>query len=362
MKSTLKSRPATHAHTAATHSAVRHKPSHGARSEQVAQGGGLTAGIASAPRVALQRKQLHAAFGHAIQRQDGPEGEELLQGKFSTLQRQGPEEEELLQGKFGPVQRQPGPEEEELLQGKFDAVQRQGPEEEELQMKQRVRTATPAQIEAYPAPRKNNTGLPDNLKSGIESLSGMSMDNVKVHYNSGKPAQLNALAYAQGSDIHVAPGQERYLPHEAWHVAQQAQGRVRPTIQVKDGVPVNDDKGLEQEADVMGQRALQTKYDRSEGGGSVAQAKCAACESEEVAQSMSRSAVGRGSRDVPQRMAYSGPVVQRACYVWSGTGCGGTRRGPVTSLHNAKNKGNKSWSPNADGDPCHGKRTMKGHC
>jgi Domain of unknown function (DUF4157) len=102
---------------------------------------------------------------------------------------------------------------------------------------------------------KNQTGLPDNLKSGVESLSGMSMDAVRVHYNSGQPAQMNAHAFAQGTDIHVAPGQEQHLPHEAWHVVQQAQGRVRPTLQMKSGVPVNDDKGLEQEADVMGQRA-----------------------------------------------------------------------------------------------------------
>lgn len=99
-------------------------------------------------------------------------------------------------------------------------------------------------------------GLPSQLKQGIESLSGMSMDNVKVHYNSSQPAQLNAHAYAQGSDIHVAPGQEKHLPHEAWHVVQQAQGRVQPTMQMKGGIPVNDDNGLEHEADVMGSRAL----------------------------------------------------------------------------------------------------------
>ena len=102
----------------------------------------------------------------------------------------------------------------------------------------------------------NRTGLPDHLKTGIESLSGLSMDPVKVHYNSSQPAQLNALAYAQGTDIHLAPGQENHLPHEAWHVVQQARGRVKPTMQMKEGVPVNDDKGLEQEADVMGAKAL----------------------------------------------------------------------------------------------------------
>jgi hypothetical protein len=103
--------------------------------------------------------------------------------------------------------------------------------------------------------RPNHTGLPDHLKAGIENLSGFSLDNVKVHYHSDKPAQLNALAYTQGTDIHVAPGQERHLPHEAWHVVQQAQGRVQPTMQLKDGVPVNDDTGLEYEADVMGAKA-----------------------------------------------------------------------------------------------------------
>ncbi len=107
------------------------------------------------------------------------------------------------------------------------------------------------------AAQANQTGLPDNLKAGIESLSGMSMDHVNVHYNSPEPAQLNAHAYAQGSDIHVAPGQEKHLPHEAWHVVQQAQGRVRPTMQMKTGVAVNDDAGLEAEADQMGAKAMQ---------------------------------------------------------------------------------------------------------
>ncbi|MEL6562140.1 MAG: DUF4157 domain-containing protein [Bacteroidota bacterium] len=105
----------------------------------------------------------------------------------------------------------------------------------------------------------NNTGMPDHLKSGIENLSGYSMDDVKVHYNSNKPAQLQAHAYAQGTDIHIASGQEKHLPHEAWHVVQQKQGRVKPTIQLKGGIHVNDDTGLEKEADVMGEKAMHTK-------------------------------------------------------------------------------------------------------
>ncbi|MBP5439435.1 MAG: DUF4157 domain-containing protein [Fibrobacter sp.] len=109
------------------------------------------------------------------------------------------------------------------------------------------------------APRPNNTGMPDRLKSGIESLSGFSMDNVRVHYNSSKPATVQALAYTQGTDIHVAPGQEKCLPHEAWHVAQQMAGRVSPTTNIN-GMPVNDNAALEHEADVMGEMAVQCKY------------------------------------------------------------------------------------------------------
>src|SRR5690554_921463 len=105
--------------------------------------------------------------------------------------------------------------------------------------------------------KENNTGLPDNLKSGIENLSGYAMDDVKVHYNSSQPAQLNALAYAQGTDIHVAPGQERHLPHEAWQVVHKKQGRVRPTKEAKGGA-INDDKGLEETADMTAEKATKT--------------------------------------------------------------------------------------------------------
>lgn len=87
------------------------------------------------------------------------------------------------------------------------------------------------------------TGLPDGLKSGIEHLSGMSLDHVKVHYNSPVPAQLGATAYTEGHTIHLAPGQQRHLPHEAWHVVQQAQGRVSP--QGRSHIGMNRDPGAQ---------------------------------------------------------------------------------------------------------------------
>ena len=159
----------------------------------------------------------------ALQRME-PEEEDTLQGKFTQPVQRQEEDEDAVQGKFvQPIQRE---EEDETMQGKFEA----------------------------PVQKKNETGMPDNLKAGIEDLSGFSMDDVRVHYNSDKPATVQALAYTQGTDIHVAPGQERHLPHEAWHVAQQMAGRVEPTTEVG-GLPVNDNPALEHEADVMGAKA-----------------------------------------------------------------------------------------------------------
>lgn len=207
--------------------------------------------IDTSPLIVMQRQELHGLFGNIAQLQ-GVEEEEPLQGRFAAAQRV--EEEEPVQGRFAATLQRV--EEEEPLQGTFAPAQRV---EEEEPLQGKFAAQATAQLEEQPA-KANDTGLPDTLKTGIESLSGISMDSVKVHYNSPQPAQLNALAYAQGTDIHVAPGQEHHLPHEAWHVVQQAQGRVQPTMQMKDGVPVNDDAGLEREADQMGEKAVQGKF------------------------------------------------------------------------------------------------------
>jgi Domain of unknown function (DUF4157) len=171
----------------------------------------------------------------------------------------------------------------------------------------------PAQLEEAQAP--NRTGLPDQLKAGVENLSGISLDNVRVHYNSAEPAQLNALAYAQGTDIHVAPGQEKHLPHEAWHVVQQQQGRVQPTTQMKAGVPVNDDPKLEHEADVMGAKATQRMPDgrATEGSDVDVHAEGCAC----PACSGTRQLV---SRDPAQLMPFGHGVAQLECGFCKGLG------------------------------------------
>lgn len=103
---------------------------------------------------------------------------------------------------------------------------------------------------------ERTSGLPEELKAGIENLSGVSMEGVSVRYNSPEPTRVRAHAFAQGSEIHLAPSQERHLPHEAWHLVQQRQGRVRPTTRLGT-VAINDDVALEREADAMGSRARQ---------------------------------------------------------------------------------------------------------
>ena len=168
---------------------------------------GLQMMIDYSPRITVQRREIERSFDTPVQRQGPEEEEELMQGKF-TVQRAELEDEELIQGKF--------------------AAQRS----------------------------ENKTGLPDDLKAGIEDLSGLSLDNVRVYSNSAKPAAVGAHAYTQGTDIHMAPGQMKHLPHEAWHVVQQMQGRVKPTMRMK-GKSINNDNSLEKEADVKGGAAIQ---------------------------------------------------------------------------------------------------------
>jgi hypothetical protein len=83
--------------------------------------------------------------------------------------------------------------------------------------------------------------------------------SVEVHTNSSKATEMGALAFAQGSDIHFAPGQfkpdtvggQELIGHELAHVQQQKNGGVKATTSVN-GTPINDDKRLEKEADDFG--------------------------------------------------------------------------------------------------------------
>jgi hypothetical protein len=113
-----------------------------------------------------------------------------------------------------------------------------------------------------PAPASGGGApMPALVRAKMEDAFGVDFSSVRIHQ--GPQAQaLNALAYTQGTDIHMAPGQydphgqqgQELLGHELAHVVQQAQGRVGTATQAK-GVAINDDPALEHEADLMGVRA-----------------------------------------------------------------------------------------------------------
>gem|GEM_PF-3100580 len=122
------------------------------------------------------------------------------------------------------------------------------------------------------------TEMPDGVKSKMESSFGVDFSGVNIHQNSDQASNIGALAYAQGNDVHFAPGQynpgsqkgQELLGHELAHVVQQRQGRVKPTKQGK-GMPINDNPALEKEADEMGAKAAQGKMADVAGKGSGVQ-------------------------------------------------------------------------------------------
>lgn len=142
----------------------------------------------------------------------------------------------VSQAKMANLVQRMGDDEDDLLQGKF----------------------------AQPTQRKgeNPTGIPDAVKQRMEASFGTDFSNVRVHPESSKAPEVGALAYTQGTDIHFAPGQfkpdtsagQQLLGHELAHVIQQAEGRVQPTTEIG-GMAVNDNPGLEHEADVWGAKA-----------------------------------------------------------------------------------------------------------
>ena len=156
-----------------------------------------------------------------------------VQAKMAGIVQRADDEDDLLQGKFVA---QRDEDEDDLLQGKFEQ---------------------PLQREA-----ENKTGIPDDVKQRMEDSFNTDFSGVRVHPDSAAAPEVGALAYTQGTDIHFAPGQfkpdtsagQQLLGHELTHVVQQAEGRVQPTTEIG-GMPVNDNEGLEHEADVLGAKA-----------------------------------------------------------------------------------------------------------
>jgi hypothetical protein len=134
-----------------------------------------------------------------------------------------------------------------------------------LQRKQDGSATPPASANAQASAASSATGggqpLPEGLRGRMEGVFGAGLSAVRVH--EGPEAEsVGARAYAQGTDIHFAPGQydpsskhgQELIGHELTHVVQQARGGVQPTMQAA-GLAINDSSGFEREADEMGAKA-----------------------------------------------------------------------------------------------------------
>jgi Domain of unknown function (DUF4157) len=212
----------------------------------------------------------HSIATSAIQRQEGsitpPKPEEEKPVQKMAMEEEKPPVQKMTKEEEKPVQKMAKEEEKSVQkmakEEEKPPVQKMAAPTEEKPMKSPMKSRVTIHPSNHEEAQEQTASLPDRLKKGIEALSGISMDDVKVHYNSLKPRQIGALAYTQGTDIYLAPGQEQHLSHEAWHVVQQKQGRVSPTMQAK-GIGVNDDRGLEQEATTMGSKAATGHATRS---------------------------------------------------------------------------------------------------
>jgi hypothetical protein len=108
--------------------------------------------------------------------------------------------------------------------------------------------AAHAAVQALPFPQAVQAGMRDSLNNGaplpqvlkthLPLVPTPTLDNFNaaardlgeqraVHIFSpgaiSKPLPI-------GTAVFLAPGQEHHLPHEAWHVVQQQQGRVTKTL------------------------------------------------------------------------------------------------------------------------------------
>jgi len=131
-----------------------------------------------------------------------------------------------------------------------------------MQLQQSLGNRALANLLRQPIQRQTSgQPLPNPLQTQMESAFNTDFSAVRIH-ESPHAAELGALAFTQGSEIHFAPGQYRpddragqqLIGHELTHVVQQRQGRVQPTASIQ-GILLNDSPALENEAEQMGRQA-----------------------------------------------------------------------------------------------------------
>jgi hypothetical protein len=108
---------------------------------------------------------------------------------------------------------------------------------------------------------KYNGNIPENIKNEMEYSFNSDFSDVVLKDNSTDAKNLNAIAFAQGNEIHFASSfnphsnqSKEILGHELAHVVQQRSGIVNATHQ-EQGFNINDNHALENEADTAGKKA-----------------------------------------------------------------------------------------------------------
>ncbi|MCU0350633.1 MAG: DUF4157 domain-containing protein [Flavobacterium sp.] len=122
--------------------------------------------------------------------------------------------------------------------------------------------------------------MPEEVQAKMENSFGEDFSNVAIHDNSTKADDMGAKAFAQGKDVHFAPGEfqpnskegQELIGHELTHVVQQKEGKVHGgEVHGKD--MVNQNPALEKEADDAGKLASEGKEVKVSGMGSGVQMK-----------------------------------------------------------------------------------------
>lgn len=111
-----------------------------------------------------------------------------------------------------------------------------------------------------PAPDRPRT-LPGDVLQKMEGAFGHDFSRVRIHEGE-RASSIGARAFAQGENLHFAPGAfrphtaegQKVLGHELAHVVQQRQRLVRPTARIGRH-PLNADAGLEAHAGRAGELA-----------------------------------------------------------------------------------------------------------
>ncbi len=119
---------------------------------------------------------------------------------------------------------------------------------------------SPISKPAIAPPIQRQLGEP--LFDQLQESFGMDFSGVKIFEDSRQATELNAKAYAQGNEVHFAPGQfapgtqegKHLIGHEFAHVVQQRMGMVTSGSLLMKNEVINESHALEQEADRLGER------------------------------------------------------------------------------------------------------------